>query len=75
MYPEGGGPCAVIPPRVYKPTGRHRLASHGDLVVLQIEEKTSYPAMPDVRWRNAAPQDVMSMVNVKMMSSVLRAGG
>lgn len=65
----------MISPRVYKPTGRHRLAPHGDLVVLQIEEASGYPHLPDTRWRNAAPQDVMSMVNVTMMSSVLKASG
>lgn len=58
-------------PRFYL-TGRYRLAPRGDLVVLQIEEATKPMQAPQKRWRDAAPQDVMSMVSVEMMSSVLR---
>ncbi|PJI56018.1 hypothetical protein CTI14_00355 [Methylobacterium radiotolerans] len=58
-------------PRFYL-TGRYRLSPRGDLVVLQVQERTKYPQAPQDRWRDATPQDVMSVVNVDVMSSVLR---
>ncbi len=57
---------------VFHLTGRYRLSPRGALAVLQVEEATRPMDRPQRRWRDAAPQDVMSMVDVEMMSSVLR---
>ncbi len=58
-------------PRFYL-TGRYRLSPRGDLVVLQLEERTKYPQAPQCRWRDATPQDVMAMVHVDMAPTKLR---
>lgn len=53
-------------PRTFYLTGRYRLRPAGELVVLQIEEATKYPSAPTKRWRDATPQDVMSMVSLDL---------
>lgn len=60
-------------PRFYL-TGRYRLSPRGEQVVLQIEERTKPPSMPQSRWRDATPQDVMAMVHVDLAPNTLRLG-
>ena len=59
----------------YYVTGRYRLRPDGDRVILQIHEATRPMQMPDERWRDATPQDVIGMVGVQIEPTSLLVGG
>lgn len=59
----------------YYLTGKYRLKPDGNRVILQLEEATRPMQMPDSRWRDATPQDVMSMVGLQIEPASLRIGG
>lgn len=61
-------------PAQYYLTGKYRLIPDGNRVVLQLEEATRPMQMPDSRWRDATPQDVMSMVGLQIEPGTLRIG-
>lgn len=65
------------PPRQFYLTGRYRLRPDGDRVVLQLQERTRplNPCAALDRWRDATPQDVMSMVGLQIEPTSLRIGG